>query len=82
MNKIRLTIAALLGLLGIVCGFSVGISIFAYSIYSIILMFKGTIVVTFFEVLKIILMWGGSGLFGWLTFVIFAFFSWLISPHK
>lgn len=65
-------LAALLGIIGIIAGFASGLGVFAYGIYLIILLCKGTIAVSFVAVLKPVLCILGATLVGWLVFFIFA----------
>jgi hypothetical protein len=68
-------LAALLGVLSVVAGVAVGIGGFAYGVYMLILLFKGTLAVTFWALFKVILCLLCSSLVGWLTFGFFAFLA-------
>jgi hypothetical protein len=73
MNKLLALLGALLMLIAFPGGISVGLGFFAYSIYTIILLVKGTIAVTFFAVLKVVACWVLAAICGWLWFFIFFF---------
>ena len=68
-------LAAILGVVAIFGGFGVGLGMFAYSIYLIVLMAKGTVVCTFLGVLKIVICWVFAGLCGWLWTMFFYFLA-------
>lgn len=75
-------IATFLGIFGIIAGFATGITLVAYSIYTIILMVKGTVAVTFFAIVKVILLWACAGLGGWLVAIIFIGIAGLIASGE
>jgi len=63
-------IGALLMFLAVAGGICLGVGVFAYGIYTIILLVKGTLAVTFLSVLKVVACWVCAGLLGWLWFFI------------
>jgi len=75
------TLLFLLGILSMILaiggGIGIGIGALAYSIYLIVLMIKGTLVVTFFGIFKVVACWIFGPLFGWLCFAFFTFLSGL-----
>lgn len=73
MSKFLALLGALLMVIAVVGGISVGLGLFAYSIYTIILLVKGTLAVSFFAVLKVVACWVLAALCGWLWFFIFGF---------
>jgi hypothetical protein len=66
-------LGALLMAIAGIGGISIGLGLFAYSIYTIILLIKGTVAVSFFAVLKVVACWVLAALCGWLWFLIFGF---------
>jgi hypothetical protein len=68
-------LTALFSLLSVVGGFGVGVGGFAYGIYMIILLLKGTIAVSFWTIFKVVVCWVCSGFAGWLTFMFLAFLA-------
>jgi hypothetical protein len=76
MGKI---IAALVSILGVIAGFATGISLVAYSIYTVVLMVKGTVAVSFLAVVEVVGLWVCAGLGGWVVAAFFLFVAGLIA---
>ena len=77
MNKLFFIIGTLLMALAVLGGFGVGLGLFAYSIWTIILLIKGTLAVTFWAIFKVVACWCCAILFGWLWFLLFGFLGGL-----
>jgi hypothetical protein len=73
MNKFLVIFGALLMIFAVVSGLGVGLGMFAYSIYTIILLIKGTVAVSFVAVLKVVACWVLAAFGGWLTFLILGY---------
>jgi len=63
-------IGALLMFLAVAGGICLGVGVFAYGIYSIILLVKGTLAVTFWSVLKVVVCWTCAVPLAWLWFFV------------
>lgn len=75
-------IAAFLGVFAIFAGVATGFSLFAYSIYTIILMVKGTVAVSFLGVLKVVVLWAGAAFGGWAVAAIFLLIAGLVAASS
>lgn len=79
MKTIFAFLATILAILSIVAGFCVGFGVFAYSIYLVILLCKGTVALTFWSVCKALIFFFGAALSGWLTFFVGIFLAGICS---
>ena len=79
MGKI---IAAFLSVFAVIAGILTGLSLFAYSIYTIVLMVKGTVAVSFFGILKVVALWVCAGLGGWAVALIILALAALIATNS
>ena len=70
MKSFFALLAIVIGFLSVVAGLVTGFGVFAYGIYLIVLLCKGTVAVTFWAVCKAVICCLGAALSGWLVFFI------------
>jgi hypothetical protein len=77
MKTLFTFLAVILGIVAVIAGLAVGFGVFAYSIYLVILLCKGTVALTFWAVCKAVICFLGAALSGWLTFFVVMLFAGL-----
>ena len=75
MSKLTTPLAIILTIIAIFGGITLGLCIFTYGIWSIVLMVKGTLAVSFFSVLKIVASWILAIPIGWIWCLSFIYLA-------